>query len=527
MGDEAIGSGHQLTGAGIDRIPGLQAVVGSGVRSFSAGNIILGGGGSDIIEGRGGDDVIDGDKWLNVRLSVRTDPSNPATETRTANSMSELQGDVFAGALDPGNIVIVREILSGGSGADVDTAMFSDARSAYQCSVNGGALGTCPTTLSGGTTRIVHVGGTGLDGTDTLTGVERLLFSDSAAPAAPTILAAQGGFQSATVNFEPAVGSVVNSFTVRATDQASGAILTRTADGDATSLVFTGLTNGRSYRFDVQAVNAFGPSPFSAQSNVVTPNATVPGVPGVPTATASNGQATVSWSAPGNNGGSAINGYLVQPVNGAGNPVGAPRPANGTSLVVNGLDNGTTYRFSVQARNTVGTGPASGLSNAVTPLGAPGAPEIGNATAGVGSATVRWSAPTEDGGTPRTGYQVEVQTTAGNVVTTLNAPANATSLVVAGLTNGTSYRFRVRATNNVGGSAFSGLSNAVTPSTVPGSPTITGVTAGDGRATVRWNAPANNGGSPITGYLVRVLTATGLVVENVPVAAGARTATVL
>ena len=38
---------------------------------FATGNIILGGAGGDILEGRGGDDLIDGDKWLNVRISVR------------------------------------------------------------------------------------------------------------------------------------------------------------------------------------------------------------------------------------------------------------------------------------------------------------------------------------------------------------------------------------------------------------------------------------------------------------------------
>ena len=37
---------------------------------YSAGDIILGGDGSDTIMGRGGDDIIDGDKWLNVRIAV-------------------------------------------------------------------------------------------------------------------------------------------------------------------------------------------------------------------------------------------------------------------------------------------------------------------------------------------------------------------------------------------------------------------------------------------------------------------------
>ena len=41
--------------------------------SFSAGNIMLGGGGSDILEGRGGDDIIDGDAWLDVGIGVNQD----------------------------------------------------------------------------------------------------------------------------------------------------------------------------------------------------------------------------------------------------------------------------------------------------------------------------------------------------------------------------------------------------------------------------------------------------------------------
>ena len=43
---------------------------------WGAGNILLGGSGSDLLEGRGADDIIDGDRYLNVRLSVRTDPAD-------------------------------------------------------------------------------------------------------------------------------------------------------------------------------------------------------------------------------------------------------------------------------------------------------------------------------------------------------------------------------------------------------------------------------------------------------------------
>ena len=86
------------------------------------------------------------------------------------------------------------------------------------------------------------------------------------------------------------------------------------------------------------------------------------------TATAGNGSATVTWTAPAN-GGSPITSYTVTPSIGAArrrdhrSPVAArPRPAN-----VTGLTNGTAYTFTVTATNAIGTGPASAPSNAVTP----------------------------------------------------------------------------------------------------------------------------------------------------------------
>ena len=57
----------------------------TGPNVWGDGNILLGGAGSDLIEGRGADDIIDGDSYLSVRLSVRTDPANPATEIGSAS----------------------------------------------------------------------------------------------------------------------------------------------------------------------------------------------------------------------------------------------------------------------------------------------------------------------------------------------------------------------------------------------------------------------------------------------------------
>ncbi|XXX82447.1 hypothetical protein WMF30_27210 [Sorangium sp. So ce134] len=58
---------HELTEDGSARIEGLRTLLG-GATTFTGGNILLGGAGSDLLEGRGGDDLIDGDAWLNVQL---------------------------------------------------------------------------------------------------------------------------------------------------------------------------------------------------------------------------------------------------------------------------------------------------------------------------------------------------------------------------------------------------------------------------------------------------------------------------
>ena len=108
----------------------------------------------------------------------------------------------------------------------------------------------------------------------------------------------------------------------------------------------------------------------------VTPAApvfTVPSVPGKPSAVAGNALAVVTWAAPASNGGATITGYNLY-ANGAG----APFATNVQSPYThNGLTNGTAYTYEAQAHNSVGDGPKSPASDAVTPA-APALPVYAN-----------------------------------------------------------------------------------------------------------------------------------------------------
>ncbi|HWV59574.1 MAG TPA: peroxidase family protein [Sphingopyxis sp.] len=159
--------GSELDADGIARISGLQAVVGAGVTSFAAGDIILGGDGSDLIEGQGGDDIIDGDKYLNVRIGVFQNNDGTGAQIDTANSMTELASEMFNGVYNAGQLRIVREILTDTTAGDTDIAVFSDLRANYDITHN-----------ANGTISVAHARGTQTDGTDSLRNIERLRFAD-------------------------------------------------------------------------------------------------------------------------------------------------------------------------------------------------------------------------------------------------------------------------------------------------------------------------------------------------------------
>ena len=266
---------------------------------------------------------------------------------------------------------------------------------------------------------------------------------------------------------------------------------------------------GTTRHYRVSAINTNG---AGTPSNVddATTGTSVPGAPTGLMATASgNTQIDLSWTAPASDGGSAITGYRIE-ISPNGNSNWTTHLANtsgtGTTYAHTGLAAGTTRHYRVSAINTNGAGAASNVDGATTGTTVPGAPTGLVATAsGNTRINLSWTAPASDGGSPITGYKIEVSSDGGTSWSDLEASTNspATTYAHTGLAAGTTRHYRVSAINTNGAGAPSSVDDATTGTTVPGAPTGLQATAsGTTQINLSWTAPGNTGGRPITGYRI-------------------------
>jgi YD repeat-containing protein len=146
--------------------------------------------------------------------------------------------------------------------------------------------------------------------------------------------------------------------------------------------------------------------------------ATIPDAPTIGTAIGGNAQATVSFTAPANNGGSAITAYTV-----TSNPAGITASGTTSPISVTGLTNGTTYTFTVNSTNAIGNSAESAASNSVTPTPA--------------SFTVSTSAAANGSITPATQTVTQGNTTSFTI--TANAGYSASASGCGGSLSGSTY----------------------------------------------------------------------------------------
>ena len=216
--------------------------------------------------------------------------------------------------------------------------------------------------------------------------------------------------------------------------------------------------------------------------------------------------AIIKWTVPGSVGAGAAS-YIVSTVD-------SWQTCTTTThyCTMTGLTNGTQYRFVVRAVDGNGVSSSvSAVSNSVTPVGAPSTMNAPSVTLSGTTVTLHWTAPSNLGGAALAGYTVTSNATLpSNCVNTVNL-----TCIVTGLTNGTSYTFRVAATNagspNSAGAATavpltgaaSPASMAVTPYGTPDAASVvTALATSSEHVTVSWTAPASLGGASLKGYKV-------------------------
>ena len=230
--------------------------------------------------------------------------------------------------------------------------------------------------------------------------------------------------------------------------------------------------------------------------------ATKPSAPQELTAIASAGQVDLAWSAPANNGSSAILRYEVR--GGRGTTVPDDRTWRSTGLgrthVYGALTNGALYTFEVRAVNGEGDGSVAQIQ--ATPATVPAAPHTLSATPAASRLVLRWSAPANASTSAIVRYEVrhaEGATVPANAAWT--SAGLATTYNFTNLSNGRLHTFEVRAANEDNQGPAAQIQG--TPGVPPTAPQELTARASAAQVALAWSAPADDGGSELLRYEIR------------------------
>src|SRR5207245_4880736 len=152
----------------------------------------------------------------------------------------------------------------------------------------------------------------------------------------------------------------------------------------SSALSDTGLTHTTTYTYRVSAINSIGTGSSSSVASATTPIAAPSPPIGLAGTTVSSSQINLSWTAPTDNGGSAITGYKVERSTDGGttwSTLVANTGITETTYSDTGLMHGTAYTYRVSAINSVGMSSPSSTASATTLPVAPSSPTGLTATA--------------------------------------------------------------------------------------------------------------------------------------------------
>lgn len=289
---------------------------------------------------------------------------------------------------------------------------------------------------------------------------------------APQNVGAIAGNEQAEVSWEPPADdgdTAISGYVIeRSVNGGADWQEVTTAAATTRAVIVPDLVSGTAYVFRVAAVNAVGTGTFSAPTASVTPAPAVLAAPTRPRGVPSDRSVALEWGSPVGAAVAGIDGYRIQASDDNGvtwQTVIADSGSALTRATIPGLTNGTAYVFRVAAMNNAGIGEYSTTSDPVEPTASlPSAPGRPVANAGDALVNLSWSVPVTAGDRPISGYRVEASTD-GVTWTPVVADTGsvATTAVIAGLSNGTGYAFRVTALTDAGESPPSATSNEVIP----------------------------------------------------------------
>lgn len=262
----------------------------------------------------------------------------------------------------------------------------------------------------------------------------------------------------------------------------------------ATAYVFGGDSgygmSNRIYRFDPVAVSS-APVAFHA--------------------TSSTAGITLDWQPPADDGGLSATGYRLYVANGT-SPLAplAELAASDLSFVHDGLAPGSAHHYELAAITAAGEGARAIVDARV--LLTPSAPRSLTATnTGPGQVTLGFSAPLDDGGSSLTGYTLYRHVGDSPIQNlTFLACGTCTSVVDAEAPHGVMVTYKLSASNAVGEGNLSDAASVVVSTTATAPLDVTATPGPDpGDITLTWSAPSDDGGQPVTGYVIDAADAGG------------------
>ena len=271
-----------------------------------------------------------------------------------------------------------------------------------------------------------------------------------------------------------------------------------------------GLQNDASYYYEVRAVNQAGEGAASQPVYAMT-DASSPPTPTNLSAKEGNGLVELNWNLQLQSGDTPISGFRIFRGYYESGLEELTTVSDQNYYLDQDLENGLTYWYAVSAYNAQREGPKSSAVSAV-PAGKPSTPMNVMAQRQGTTVLLSWSAPTNDNGLPVNGYSIYYSDQPGTESLWADVSAGSLCYQHIGLQPGQECYYRVAAYNNFGEGPSSDPIHVSIPE-LPSAPTDLIASVGIQSVSLVWQVPQQDGGVPLTGYVVYRMAGDGVFMQ--------------